>query len=99
MRMRNPAHPGAIIRDSMNETGLTPRELAEKLGVERETLTEFLDERAGISPTLALAIERVGWGRADLLMRIQEAHDESQALLREKAAKAAPAPPQKVGAA
>ena len=99
MRMRNPAHPGAIIRDSMNETGLTPRELAEKLGVERETLIEFLDERAGISPTLALAIERVGWGRADLLMKIQAGHDESQALLREKAMKSAPASPEKVGAA
>ena len=99
MPMRNPAHPGAIIRDSMNETGLTPRELAEKLGVERETLIEFLDERAGISPTLALAIERVGWGRADLLMKIQAGHDESQAILREKAAKASPAPPAKVGVA
>ena len=99
MPMRNPAHPGAIIRDSMNETGLTPRELAEKLGVERETLIEFLDERAGISPTLALAIERVGWGRADLLMKIQAGHDESQAILREKAAKAASTPAEKVGAA
>ena len=97
MRMRNPAHPGAIIRDSMNETGLTPRELAEKLGVERETLTEFLNERAGISRTLALAIERVGWGRADLLMRIQAGHDESQALLLENAAESPP--PEKVGAA
>ena len=99
MRMKNPAHPGAIIRDSMNETGLTPRELAEKLGVERETLTEFLNERAGISQTLALAIERIGWGRADLLMSIQAGHDESQALLREKAAESAPASPEKVGAA
>ena len=97
MRMRNPAHPGAIIRDSMKETGLTPQELSEKLGVERETLTEFLDERAAISPTLALALERIGWGRADLLMKIQAGHDESQALLREKAAKAPS--PEKVGAA
>ena len=99
MPMRNPAHPGAIIRDSMNETGLTPRELAEKLGVERETLIEFLDERAGISPTLALAVERIGWGRADLLMRIQAGHDESQAFLREKAAESASASPENVGAA
>ena len=58
--MRNPVHPGAILRDDvLVELGLSVSEAAERLGVSRVTLSRVLHEHARISPNLAVRLEAV----------------------------------------
>ena len=92
-------HPGVYIRDMMDEDRLTPDDLAKMLGVSLSDALDLINERAPITPEIASALERADHGRAEHWLLNQRSHDESQALLREKAAKPAPAPPEKVGAA
>ena len=92
-------HPGVYIRDMMDEEGLTPDDLAKMIGVSLSDALDLINERAPITPEIARALERADHGLAEHWLLNQRSHDESQALLREKAAKAASARPEKVGAA
>lgn len=87
MPMYDPAHPGAILRDSVEETGWTVTECARRLGVARNTLSRLLNERIGISPAMALGLEQLGWSTADFWMRVQAAYDLAQERLRQEATK------------
>ena len=77
MPMYDPPHPGEMIRDILEdeEVGWTVTECAHRLGVARNTLSRLLHGRIGISPRMALALERAGWSSADHWMRIQAAYD------------------------
>ena len=86
MAMRNPSHPGDLIRDSMEAEGWTITECAERLGVARHTLSRLLNGHAGVSPAMALALERIGWSDADHWMRMQGSYDLARARLKEAAA-------------
>ena len=58
-RMHNPPHPGEIIRDQCLEPlGLSVTDAAKGLGVTRKALSELLNGHAGISPEMALRLER-----------------------------------------
>jgi antitoxin HigA-1 len=83
MAMKNPVHPGAIIReDVLGELGLGVGEAATRLGVSRVTLSRVLHEHAGISPNLAVRLESAGVGTARAWLAMQSAYD----LARERAA-------------
>jgi len=57
MRMRNPPHPGEILKSlCLEPLGLTVTEAAETLGVSRKTLSSILNGRAGISPEMAVRL-------------------------------------------
>ena len=91
MPMLNPAHPGEIVRKCMEAEGWTVAECAGRLAggrlrVNRVTLSRLLNGRAGVSPTMALALERIGWSNADHWVRMQGSYDLAQARLRESAA-------------
>lgn len=52
-----PVHPGEILReDYIKERGLTITEVAAGLGVPRPNLSPILNERAGISPEMAVKL-------------------------------------------
>ena len=79
-RMHNPPHPGGTLReDILPALRLTVTEAAKQLGVTRAALSRVLNERAAISPEMALRLE--GWlgvengGRADLWIAEQAAYD------------------------
>ncbi len=83
-RMHNPPHPGETLReDVLPAFGLTVTEAAAQLGVTRVALSRVPNGRAGISPDMALRIEK--WlgvengGRADLWLAEQASHDLLQA--------------------
>lgn len=80
-RMFNPPHPGSILReDILPDLGLTVTEAAAQLGVSRVQLSRVLNERAGISPDLALRLEQWVTGpRADTWLRMQADYDLWQA--------------------
>nr|WP_207393316.1 HigA family addiction module antitoxin [Duganella aceris] len=51
MRMHNPPHPGAVLREYLGD--LTVTEVATRIGVNRATLQRILNGASGISPDMA----------------------------------------------
>ncbi len=84
MPMKNPPHPGYSIKDACLEPlGLSMTEGAKVLGVARHTLSRVINGQAGISPEMAIRLEKAGWSNADHWLRLQAAYDLAQARRRE----------------
>ena len=80
MRMANPPHPGEIVReDCLVPLSLTVTAAARWLGVSRQSLSEVLNGRAGISADMAIRLEKAGWSQAEAWLRAQCAYDLAQA--------------------
>ena len=80
MEMFNPLHPGEVIReDCLKPLGLTVTEAAKGLGVSRQSLSELLNGRNGISADMALRLEKAGWSTAESWLRNQLTYDLWQA--------------------
>ena len=63
MTMKNPPHPGVVVRQECIEpSGLTITRAAETLGVTRNTLSELVNGKRGISPEMAVRLSRVFGG-------------------------------------
>lgn len=57
MLMQNPPHPGEVIRElCLDPLGLSITEAARALGVSRKTLSAIVNERAGVSPEMAIRL-------------------------------------------
>lgn len=81
MPMKNPPHPGHSIKDAcLESSGLSVTEAAGVLGIARHTLSRVLKGHAGISPEMALRLEKAGWSNADHWLRLQTAYDLAQAM-------------------
>lgn len=57
---------------------------ARKPGVARVTFSRVLNGKAGISPPMALRLEKAGGSKADCWIRLQAAYDLAQARLAEE---------------
>ena len=91
LRLKNPAHPGGFIKHEIIEPlGLSVTAAAQVLGVTRATLSTLLNERAHLSPEMALRIEKAFGVSMDTLMRMQNSYDIAQARKRERDIKVAP---------
>ncbi|GAB1718878.1 MAG: transcriptional regulator [Nitrosospira sp.] len=91
IRLKNPAHPGGFIKHEIIEPlGLSVTGAADVLGVTRATLSTLLNERAHLSPEMALRIEKAFGVSMDTLMRMQNSYDIVQARKREGKIKVAP---------
>ena len=78
--MKNPPHPGHSIKDAcLYPLGLSVTEAAQVLGIARHTLSRVLNGHAGISPDVAIRLEKAGWSNADHWLRLQTAYDLAQA--------------------
>jgi len=78
--MKNPPHPGRIVRqDCIEPLELTVTKASELLGVARQTLNNLINEKAGISPEMAIRLEKLGWSTADQWIRLQAAYDLARA--------------------
>lgn len=83
-RMRNPPHPGALVReDVLKESGLSVTEAAAILGVSRPNLSLLVNERIALSPEMALKLEAAFGIEADMLIGIQADHDMAHACARQ----------------
>ncbi|SDF10796.1 HigA family addiction module antitoxin [Rhodospira trueperi] len=71
-----PSHPGEFIREEiLEELGLSVSRAAEVLGVRRATLSDLVNEKAALSPEMALRIEKAFGVSMDTLLRMQAWHD------------------------
>jgi len=78
--MKNPAHPGRIVRDDCLEPlGLSVNEGARVLGVTRQALNNVVNSKSGISPEMAVRLAKTFGSTAETWLRMQVAHDLAQA--------------------
>ena len=80
--MKNPAHPGGLVRDNIDELGLSVAEVARGIGVTRQQLYRLISGQHGVSPDMALRLEQAFGGSADAWMRMQIPYDLAQARAR-----------------
>ncbi len=78
--MKNHPHPGALLReDVLLPLGIEVTDAAQRLGMSRTTLSRVINGRAGISPDLAIRLERAGVSTARFWMTLQSNYELSQA--------------------
>ena len=71
-----PPHPGSFIRtEILDELGLSVSRAADILGVRRATLSDLVNEKAGLSPEMALRIEKAFGVSMDTLLRMGAWYD------------------------
>jgi addiction module HigA family antidote len=69
-------HPAEYFHEfALPALGISKTALAKALGISRQTLYDFLDERQGVTATMALRLEKVVGGSAEHWLRLQTAHD------------------------
>ena len=69
--------------ETIEPHGLSATDAARILGVTRPALSGLLEERASLSPEMALRIEQAFGVSMDTLMRMQTSYDIAQARKRE----------------
>ena len=72
MPMRRPPHPGRGLKDDIEALGLTVAEAAEALGITRQQLYNVINGKSGITPEMALRLEKGVGGTADAWLGMQE---------------------------
>ena len=83
MPMKNPPHPGRIVRhDCLEPLGLSVTEGAKALGVSRVALSELVNERRGISPEMAIRLAKAFGSTPQTWAGIQLDYDMAQAMKR-----------------
>src|SRR5260370_33528559 len=81
MPMRNPPHPGRIVRDEcLQALGLSVTAGAKVLGVSRQALNNLVNERAGISPEMAIRLAKAFGSTAQTWLQMQSNYDLAKAL-------------------
>lgn len=79
MPMKNPAHPGEVIRElCIDPLGLTVTAAAKGLGISRKALSELLNGHSGISPEMAVRLSKAFGGSAESWLRQQMLYDLAQ---------------------
>ena len=76
MPMKNPPHPGRSIRNACLEPlGLSVTAGAKVLGVTRQTLSNVINGKSGISPEMAIRLTKAFGSTAETWLRMQVAYD------------------------
>jgi len=72
---RCPTHPGAVLDVLLPALGRPKAEIARLLGISRQMLYDILNERKGITPTVAAKIGKLVGNGPAIWLRMQAAHD------------------------
>lgn len=95
MAMKNPPHPGRLLRADIEALGLSVAEAADGLGVTRQQVYNVLNGKSAITPEMAVRLEKGIGSTAETWLNLQVAYDLSQARARNAAnnvARLAPRP-------
>ena len=84
MPMKNPPHPGKVVRVSCLEPlGLNVTEGARALGVSRQALSNLVNCHARISAGMAVRLAKAFGSTTETWIELQAAYDVAQAQARE----------------
>ena len=79
MGMKNPPHPGLIVRhDCLEPIGLSVTKAAKLLGISRSKLSAVVNCQSGIAPELSIRLGKAFGCEPDLLYKVQCAYDLAQ---------------------
>ena len=79
-RMRNPPHPGEVLRDGVfTDTGITVTDFAKRIGVTRVALSRVLNGKGGISADMAVRLSAALGGSAESWLHMQADYELWQA--------------------
>lgn len=81
--MHSPSHIGEFVREIVSGHDLNVSAAARVLGVTRQTLSILLNCHGGLSPDMALRIEKAFGVRMDTLLKMQTAWEIAEARKRE----------------
>ena len=80
MAMQNPPHPGGLVkRQCLEPLDLSITRAARGLGVTRQTLSELVNERVGISVDMAIRLSKAFGSTPETWLGMQMAYDLWQA--------------------
>lgn len=82
MHMKNPAHPGRLIKNELDEMGISVADAAEALGVTRQQLYNVINGKSAVTPEMAVRLEQGIGSTADTWLKMQTAYDLAQVRLR-----------------
>jgi len=95
MSMKNPPHPGTVVRVSCLEPlGLNVTDGAKVLGVSRQALSNLVNGRARMSSEMAIRLAKAFGSTTETWIRLQTAYDVVQAQAREDEIEIDPYEPQ-----
>lgn len=81
MAMKNPPHPGFSVRqDCLAPLGLSVTEAAKRLGVSRKQISDIVNGHSGISPEMAIRLDKAFGGGAETWYRLQATYDLARAM-------------------
>ena len=80
MRMKNPPHPGRVVRqECLEPLGLTVTQAARLLGVTRQALNNLVNGRAGISPEMSIRLSKAFGSSPEVWLGMQLEYDLAEA--------------------
>lgn len=78
MEMKNPVHPGLLVKGYLDDLGLSVAEAAKGLGITRQQLHSVIAGRSGVTSEMAIRFENVFGSTADTWLRMQMNYDLAQ---------------------
>jgi antitoxin HigA-1 len=88
MPMHDPPHPGGIVRrQCLEPLDLSVTEAAKGLGVTRQTLSDLINEKAGVSVDMAIRLSKAFGSSPETWLGLQTAYDLAQATDRARSIK------------
>ena len=78
MPMKNPVHPGRIVKGSIQGLELSVTDAAKILGVTRPTISKLVNGRASLSPEMAIRLSKAFGSTPEFWLRLQLNYDLAQ---------------------
>jgi antitoxin HigA-1 len=76
--MKNPAHPGELISETLAELGVSITKAASALGITRQQLHNLISGRCGVTAEMAIRLEKALGSTADTWLQMQMNYDLAQ---------------------
>ena len=78
MEMKNPVHPGLLVKECLKDLGLSVAEASAALHITRQQLHNVIAGRSNVTPEMAIRFEKAFGSTADTWLRMQMNHDLAQ---------------------
>lgn len=75
MKMKAPVHPGALVKECIDERGSSVEEASAELGISLQHLLDVIEARSSITGEMAIRLESAFGGTADTWLRMQLNYD------------------------
>jgi addiction module HigA family antidote len=81
---KRPTHPGIYVRENIIPGGMSVKDAAKRLGIGRPALSNFLNGKSGLSPEMAVRLEKAFGADRKRLLDMQAAYDRQKRRAGEK---------------